>query len=162
VFLGLALATAISAAASEDEAGAAGPTGLPLPRFVSLRSNEVNLRTGPGVQYPIEWVYRRAGMPVEVIAEFDTWRKVRDWQGTVGWVHQSMLTGKRRALVTGGTQALRREPRDGSALVARLEPGVIGEIGSCGPEWCRVTAAGLRGWLKRGEFWGVYPNERFD
>ncbi|HEC14175.1 MAG TPA: hypothetical protein ENI72_00310, partial [Rhodospirillales bacterium] len=79
-------------------------SGLPLPRFVSLRVNEVNMRTGPGVQYPIEWVYSRQYLPMEVIAEYSTWRKVRDWQGGQGWVHQSMLGGRRSFIVTGTTR----------------------------------------------------------
>lgn len=141
---------------------AIGGSGLRIPRFVSLRPSEVNLRTGPGVQYPIDWVYRRAGMPVEVVAEFENWRKVRDWQGAVGWVHQSMLSGRRTALVTDGIQVLFRDPEETAPPVARLEPGVIAEIKNCGPGWCRVSAAGLRGWLKRGTFWGLYPGEGID
>jgi SH3-like domain-containing protein len=137
-------------------------TKLPLPRFVSLRSNEVNLRTGPGTTYPVDWVYVRRGLPVEVIAEFDVWRKIRDWQGTVGWVHQSMLDGRRTALIAGAERALHRDPTDGSAAVARLAPGVIGRLLNCDGAWCRIEVEDYRGWLKRDEFWGAYPDEKVE
>lgn len=137
-------------------------TKLPIPRFVSLRSAEVNLRTGPGTTYPIEWVYVRRGFPVEVIAEFDIWRKIRDWQGTIGWVHQSMLDGRRTALVVGEVRMLRREPSRGSAPVARLAPGVIGRLQECAGDWCLIETADYRGWLPRDEFWGVGPQEVLD
>ncbi|MFO1060181.1 MAG: SH3 domain-containing protein [Dongiaceae bacterium] len=147
------------AAALAMLAGVAGAAeDLPLPRFVSLRSNEVNLRTGPGTNYPVDWVMVRKGMPVEVLAEFDIWRKIRDWQGTVGWVHQSMLAGARTALVTGATRTLLSEPERGRP-VARIEAGVIGKLLECVQDWCRLEVQGHRGWLKRGEFFGVYPNE---
>ena len=134
-------------------------TGLPLPRFVSLRADEVNVRTGPGVRYPIDWVFQREGLPVEITAEFDTWRKIRDWEGTEGWVHQSLLSGKRMVLITGATRTLRREPRDDSAAVAHAEAGVVGELEACRQNWCRIEIRGFEGWLRMGEFWGVYVNE---
>jgi len=132
---------------------------LPLPRFASLRSNEVNLRTGPGTNYPVDWVLTRRAMPVEVLAEFDIWRKIRDWQGTVGWVHQSMLTGNRTALILASPRLLRGEPGGGARPVAKLEPGVIAKLLECNGDWCRLEANGYRGWLKRDEFFGVFPNE---
>jgi SH3-like domain-containing protein len=132
---------------------------LPLPRFASLRSNEVNLRTGPGTNYPVDWVLTRRAMPVEVLAEFDIWRKIRDWQGTVGWVHQSMLTGNRTALIITSPRLLRSDPGGGTRAVARLEPGVIAKLLECSGGWCRLEADGYRGWLKRDEFFGVFPNE---
>ncbi|HEX6977811.1 MAG TPA: SH3 domain-containing protein [Alphaproteobacteria bacterium] len=132
---------------------------LPLPRYVSLRSDEVNVRTGPGVRYPVEWVFTRRHMPVEVIQEFEHWRKIRDVEGTEGWVHQSMLSGRRYALVTGEVRTLRRRPEADAPVVARVEPGVVGEIVECEGQWCRIDAGGIRGWLPRNEFWGVYPNE---
>src|SRR5690606_25372001 len=103
-------------------------SGLPLPRFVSFRAEEVNLRTGPGVQYPVDWVYRRRNLPVEVIAEFGTWRKVRDIQGTQGWVHQSLLSSNRFVAITGQTRTLRRRADAQSPAVARVEPGVIAQV----------------------------------
>lgn len=130
-----------------------------LPRFVSLRSGEVNVRTGPNVRYPVDWVFVRKNMPVEIVAEFDTWRRVRDFQGTEGWVHQSMLSGRRTLLIVGETRTLRRSDSLEAAAVARLEPGVIGQLQQCRGDWCRVEAGGLRGWLRRNEFWGAYPDE---
>ena len=132
-----------------------------MPRFVSLRAAVVNLRTGPGVRYPVEWVFKRRRLPVEVIAEFETWRKVRDWEGTEGWVHRSMLTGRRSAVVTGAVRGLRREPSEDAGVVARAEPGVVGDLNRCrrGEPWCRVRIDGHEGWLRRDEFWGAYPDE---
>lgn len=137
-------------------------SGQPLPRFVSLRAGEVNMRIGPGEQYPIDWVYRRAGMPMEVVAEYYTWRRVRDWRGTEGWIHTSMLSGRRAMVVSGEVRALRTEPDPRSPVVARVEPGVFGRLRQC-PEsggWCLVEIAGFKGWLRRGDFWGAYTSER--
>lgn len=137
-------------------------SGLPVPRFVSLRSGEVNLRAGPGSRYPIEWIFTRQGMPVEVVAEFDTWRRIRDWEGTEGWVHQSLLTGRRSMIVTGGIRDLLARPADDSAVVARAEPGVMGVIEACPaeePAWCRIDLSGYDGWMRRDWFWGVYREE---
>ncbi len=142
--------------------GLANETGLPLPRFVSLATSKVNVRTGPGVRYPVEWVFVKRRLPVEVVAEFEHWRKVRDWQGTEGWVHQSMLTGRRHVIVMATTRALRREAREGSVVVARAEPGVIGRLLECEAIWCRVKIAGFKGWLMRDQIWGVYQDERVD
>lgn len=137
-------------------------TGLPLPRFVSLRSAEVNLRTGPGMTYPTDWVYKRRHMPVEVIAEFDNWRKIRDWQGTVGWVHQNLLDGRRYARITGADRILLARPAADSPPVALLRQGVVAELTACEPQWCRLEAGGYAGWAPREAFWGVYPHETFD
>ena len=136
-------------------------TGLPLPRFVSLRANEVNLRTGPGVQHPIDWIYRRQNLPVEIIAEYETWRKIRDWNGDTGWIHQSMVAGKRTIIVTGSVRTLRTKAGAKSPSIARVEKGVIGKLISCpGTEgWCRVEIDGFKGWLRRVEFWGVHRRE---
>ncbi len=130
-------------------------SGRPLPRFASLRAAEVNVRTGPGVRYPVEWVFKRRSFPIEIVAEFDTWRKVRDWQGTVGWVHRSMLSGRRTVLVTGLVRMLYSEPAAGAETVARLEPGVVAELLQCEKSWCEVQASGHSGWLRKGEFWGA-------
>jgi SH3-like domain-containing protein len=142
-------------------ASAAAESGLPVPRWVSIRASEVNLRTGPGTSYPVEWVYHRRRMPVEVVGEFESWRKIRDWQGTIGWVHQSMLDGSRMALVVGGQQMLRREPEEAAAPVALLQEGVIGELAGCDGAWCRLEAGGYEGWLKRDQLWGAYPDEEW-
>ncbi len=130
-------------------------SGRPLPRFASLRSAEVNVRTGPGVRYPVEWVFKRRSFPIEIVAEFDTWRKVRDWQGTVGWVHRSMLSGRRTVLVTGLVRRLHSEPAASAETVARLEPGVVAELLQCEKRWCEILTAGHSGWLRKGEFWGA-------
>lgn len=139
-------------------------TGLPLPRYVSLRAAEVNLRTGPGVQYPVEWIFQRESLPVEIIKEYRTWRLVRDWEGTQGWMHQSMLSGKRTFLITGKDRTIRAEPDARSRAIAVVAPNVIGEITSCpsGTGWCQVRIKGIEGWLRRVEFWGVYRNEVFE
>ncbi len=136
-------------------------TGLPLPRFVSLRADEVNMRTGPGIQYPIEWVYHRSMMPVEVIAEYHTWRKVRDWQGAQGWVHKSTLSGRRTFVVTGQRRTVRANPAAESAAVVQLDAGVIGNLLECpeGSGWCRVEADGYVGWLRHVDFWGVHRDD---
>lgn len=122
------------------------------------------MRTGPGVQYPVEWVYMRKDLPVEIIAEFETWRKVRDWEGTQGWVHQSMLSGKRTVMITGDVRMLRKEDDAKSPTKARVEPGVIARLVDCpkGNGWCRIEVAGLEGWLRHVDFWGAYKNEVFD
>jgi SH3-like domain-containing protein len=142
-------------------AAAPEPSGLPLPRFVTLRAEEINMRTGPGEQYPIKWTYRRPGLPVEIVAEYHTWRRVRDWQGTEGWMHASMLTGRRSFIVTGETRALRAAADASSPIIARIEPKVTGQLDECpaAGTWCRVKINGLKGWLKRTDLWGVYPGE---
>jgi SH3-like domain-containing protein len=129
------------------------------PRFASLRATEVNLRTGPGDRYPIEWVFTRKGLPVEILDEFEHWRKVRASDGTEGWVHQRMLTGKRSVLVVGEVRALHSDPDAGSAVVARAEPGVVATLMECRHEWCRIAAGDVTGWLRESEIWGVFPNE---
>jgi SH3-like domain-containing protein len=143
-----------------QSAGAADAAGAPrLPRFVSLRSDEVNLRVGPGRNYPIEWVLTRKEMPVEILREFEHWRMVRDWQGTEGWVQERLLSGRRAVIVTGKTQPLYSRPDAASALVARAEPGVVAHLLECRGSWCRIEAGGYKGWVERGEIWGVFPDE---
>lgn len=169
-----ALTFAVSPAAAQSEEGAQeasaaeaprrGPSGLPLPRFVTLRSSEVNLRTGPGVRYPIDWVYQREGLPMQVIDEFEAWRRVRDRDDTVGWVHQSMLSGRRNVIVLGEAQALRDDPLDSAGTLAYLEPGFQAKLESCPTLWCEVTAQGpqgqrYRGWLPRQGLWGILEGE---
>jgi len=130
-----------------------------LPRFASLRVDEVYLRAGPGEQYPIEWVYHRKGLPVEVTAQFDVWRKVRDSDGTEGWVHERMLTDERRIVVTGAERTLLAQPSEASSPVAKAEPGVIARLLECRASWCRIEAQGVKGWLPRAEMWGVGSDE---
>jgi SH3-like domain-containing protein len=144
-------------------AQAAEKSGEPIPRFVSLRADSVNLRTGPGNRYPIEYVYHRKGYPLEIVGEFDQWRQVRDWQGTEGWVHQRMVTGTRNVVVQGAQHILRASAESGGAPVAKLDPGVIARLLECNAVWCRIEvqngASGVEGWLARNEIWGVLPGE---
>ena len=135
---------------------------LPLPRFVSVRAGEANMRTGPGDQYPIDWVYVRKGLPVEITAEFEHWRKVRDMDGAQGWMHKNLLSGQRSVVITGDVRTMRRDASTWSAAVARIEPGAVAELRRCDADWCEIEAGGRRGWLRRTEFWGVYPDERVD
>jgi len=132
-----------------------------LPRFASLRADKVNVRAGPGVRYPIAWVYLRQGLPVEIVAEFELWRKIRDRQGTEGWAHKSLLSGNRSAIVKGGIQTLFRRP-GGTVPVLRAEPGVQGRLLTCEAKYCRLRIAGTDGWLRRKNVWGVYPHEVFE
>lgn len=140
--------------------GAAEP--LPLPRFVSLKSSEVNLRTGPGTRYPIDWVYQRRGLPVEIIAEFDNWRRVRDSEGVVGWVHRALLSGRRSALVAPPERIFRRAPEASAPALFRAKSGVLVEIISCDGAWCKVSHGDTKAWTKQGGLWGVYPGELID
>lgn len=134
-------------------------TGLPVPRFVSLKRDEVNVRFGPGKQYPINWVFTRRGIPVEIIAEFDTWRKIRDHEGTEGWINAGLLNSLRTIMIQGTLRELKRTPEAKARVLLRAEPGVIGTLFECRDSWCRVEIEGQRGWLQRGDFWGVLPNE---
>jgi SH3-like domain-containing protein len=138
-------------------------TGLPLPRFVSLRADAVNLRVGPGDQYPIAWVYHRVGLPVEVLREFDVWRLVVDSDGTKGWMHEATLVGTRHFIINGQSAVtLFRSASTDANPAAQLMPGVIGLIERCdaGGDWCRVRVDHLGGWLERSEFWGTLPDEQ--
>ncbi len=132
-----------------------------LPRFAALRTDEVNLRRGPGTRYPIEWVYRRRDLPMEIEREFEVWRLVRDHEGTRGWIHQATLTGRRTFLVTSAEAAVRKDPKDTAQTVAILKSGVIGRVRSCeaGSDWCQIQAGSYRGYLRRNQIWGVLPGE---
>lgn len=146
---------------AEADTAKGSNTGLPLPRFAALRSDEVNLRAGPGTRYPIEWIYKRRELPVEIQREFEVWRLVQDPDGTKGWVHQATLTGRRSFIVTAGDATLRRDAQDSASPVAILKPGVIGHIRSCAAasDWCQVQAGDYRGYLKRSQFWGTLAGE---
>ncbi len=156
--LAAALLAAAVAAAPSVAAGDSGPEEK-LPRFVSLRSDQVNLRVGPGGNYPIRWVLTRKDMPVEILKVFEHWRMIRDWQGAEGWVHERMLTAKRGVVVQGGVRALRRRPDPGSQIVARAEAGVVARLDECQGGWCRIAAGDIAGWVQRADLWGVYPDE---
>ncbi len=138
-------------------------TGLPVPRFVSLKSAEVNIRTGPGMRYPIQWVYRREGLPVEIVEEFDLWRKIRDIEGTAGWVHKTMIDGDRTAVIhSKEAQIVRTNPEKDARPVLKAEPMVIASVIECEVRWCRVQVSGRKGWIEKKHLWGVYPDEVFD
>lgn len=141
-------------------------SGLPLPRFVSLKSDRVNLREGPSKDHRTTWVFERAGLPVEITAEFDMWRKVRDSEGTEGWVLHSLLSGRRTALVAPWKKtqifSLFTAANASSAPAARLQPGVIANIKSCDGTWCRVFGDGFEGYIEQTNLWGVYPNEKIE
>ncbi len=138
-------------------------SGLPIPRFVSLASEKVFVRTGPALRYPIKWIYQRDNLPVEVVQEFDTWRKIRDMDGDDGWVHQSLLSGERTTITKGELNvAVYKEPRDNARMIAMLEPGVIAITTKCKGLWCEVAAQGYRGYAQRKFLWGIYESEDFD
>jgi len=141
-----------------NEARAAGGSEA-ASHFAVLHADKVNLRSGPGDRYPIQWVYLRKDWPVEVLTKFDHWQRIRDWEGTEGWVHEKMVTNRREVIVTGGIRALRRSPDAGAAAVARAEPGVMAKLDECRGEWCRIESGDTTGWVLRSEIWGVYPNE---
>lgn len=132
---------------------------LPLPRFASLRSNKVNIHVGPGSDFPVEWMFQRQGLPIEIIAEFDTWRQIRDMEGTTGWVHKSLLVGKRNAIVVNEKKPLKKSAKAEASIVAYLEPGVVTKIKQCKDDWCRLEVKGHDGWIERQHIWGIYPHE---
>ena len=141
-----------------------GPSGLPLPRFVSLKADKVNVRKGPSSDHKVAWVFERKGMPVEITAEFENWRRIRDSDGQEGWILQNMLSGKRMAAVApwkpGNVIALHAREAAGSGLVARIESGVVGDIQSCSGEWCLVTLGRYEGYIEQALVWGAYPGEQ--
>ena len=157
----LALASMPPAIAQQD-LNIGRSTGLPLPRFVSLdqRRPEANVRFGPGRQYPINWVFTRPGVPLKIIAEFDNWRKIEDHEGEEGWISAQLLSGQRTIMIQGDVRDLRRTADGGGRVILRVEAGVIGSLLECRDTWCRVEIEGQRGWLKRGDFWGILPGER--
>lgn len=144
-----------------------GASGLPVPRFVSLKSNRVNVRKGPSTEHAVAWVFSRAGLPVEVLAESGNWRQIRDSEGSEGWVFHALLSGRRTALVmpwitTRETSMLRDGPAASAGAVARLEPGVLGSVHDCDGEWCSFTASGITGWIEQQRLWGIYRDEKIE
>lgn len=148
-----------------------GPSGLPLPRFVSLKASRANLRIGPGTEYAVSWLYTRPGLPMEIIQEYDHWRHVRDSQGTEGWIYQSLLSGERTAQAAPWMQGkvtktptyvdMYSAPRKSASLIARLEPGVVMRLHQCTGDWCDASVDGADGWVAQAELWGAYPGEAF-
>ncbi|MCD8497935.1 MAG: SH3 domain-containing protein [Alphaproteobacteria bacterium] len=150
-------------ALAEDVPDAYRSTGYPLPRFAAVASDKVYVRAGPGMKYPILWVFEKKDYPVEIILEFDTWRKVRGHDGEEGWVHSSLLSGKRTAYVTGEEPLpLHKSAQTDSAVVAMLKPGVIADIKECEGEACKLAVSGYKGWAERKLIWGVYASENLN
>ena len=141
-------------------------TGLPVPRFVSLKTDRVNLREGPSKDHRTIWIFQRAGLPVEITAEFDIWRKIRDSEGSEGWVLHTLLSGRRTGLVApwrkGESFPLRAKPDAGANIVAQLQTGVIGSAKACNGTWCRLSGEGFDGWIEQQNLWGVYSGEKMD
>ena len=145
--------------AGAEEAMRGPVTNLPLPRFVSAKAQEVNVRRGPGLTHRIDWVFRRRDMPLEITAEFGNWRRVRDKEGAGGWVHYSLLSGVRTVIVEQDLLALRMKPDAGAQVNAYAQAGVIARLGECGPVMCRISADGFRGWADKVGLWGVAAGE---
>ncbi|HTQ70862.1 MAG TPA: SH3 domain-containing protein [Acidocella sp.] len=153
-------------AAAPDPGTGPGPglgsaTNLPVPRFVSLRSDKVNFRAGPGFQYPANWVYQRQGLPVEIIGEFDVWRQILAPDGGTGWVHEATIRARRSFYVTADQAALRNAPSPDSGITAYLKQGVSGALLRCdaGSDFCKVATEYETGYLARSDFWGTFPGE---
>ncbi|HXG78381.1 MAG TPA: SH3 domain-containing protein [Methyloceanibacter sp.] len=141
-----------------------GKAALPVPRFVSLKSDKVNVRKGPSTDQAIVWVFSRAGLPVEVIAESDNWRRVRDSEGADGWVFHSLLSARRTVLVIPWAKGDERVPlysskSTGSRAVAQLQAGVLGNVMECDGEWCHVSVDDYSGYVEQDKLWGVYKGE---
>jgi SH3-like domain-containing protein len=146
---------------------AAGPrSGLPVPRFVSLKPDRVNVRGGPTRDHEVTFVYTRAGLPVEITAESDNWRRIRDWEGSEGWVYHTLLSGRRNAVVLPKDKQelvpLHERGETATAVIARLEAGVLAAVKRCTGTWCHIVGTGFDGWAVQEQLWGVYPNEKVE
>ncbi len=159
LLLALLLAPPLLAATPPPVDATDGATGLPVPRFASIKSDKAYLRTGPGDRYPIAWVYGRAGLPIEIIREYGIWRQTRDIDGTVGWMNKSLLKGERTAVVTNGVRSLFASADLQAHVVWRIEPGTVVRLILCDQAWCRVDRGGKSGFILRSQLWGVYPSE---
>jgi SH3-like domain-containing protein len=159
------LVLAVLPAAAQTTTQARGvSTNLPIPRFVSLKADKVNLRSGPTRENGVSWVFTRAGLPVEITAESENWRKIRDSEGTEGWVFHTLLSSRRTVLVAPWAKKEVRDyplydSRGGSTVTAKLQPGVLASIKSCDGKWCRIFGEGFSGYIEQERLWGVYPNE---
>jgi SH3-like domain-containing protein len=151
------LCTLASGAAQAEERGKV--TNLPIPRYVSLKADEGNVRRGPSLSHRIDWVFRRRDMPLEITDEYGHWRRVRDRDGQGGWIHYSLLSGVRTVIVEEDMAALLARPDVEATVSARAEAGVIAELDECLPDWCRISADGYRGWVQKTAIWGVDPGE---
>jgi len=172
ILIRLAMAVALTVFATTvaiaAEQGPKTVSGLPVPRFVSLKSDRVNVRGGPTKDHDVAWVYTKVGLPVEVTAEFEIWRRIRDWEGAEGWVYHSLLSGRRTATVAPFDKnkddllALHAKPEADAAVVAKLQVGVLGLVKRCNGSWCRLVGHGFDGWIQQERLWGVYPNEKLE
>jgi SH3-like domain-containing protein len=165
----LALVATVVSMPAADAAGdlaVGAASGLPVPRFVSLKPDRVTVRGGPNRDHEIAFVFTRSGLPVEITAESDNWRRIRDWEGAEGWVYHSLLSGRRTALVAAKQPdelvPLYDKPDALSGLVARLQPGVLASVKHCSGAWCRVFGPGFDGWIAQERLWGVYANEKIE
>ena len=159
VMTSVVLVLCASAAAAEEEKS---ESGLALPRMVSIRSSLINGRSGPGVRYPIEWVYKQKGAPVEIVSEFELWRKIRDWEGAETWVHKAMLSGRRFVkVINPGENNIYAKPDLNAKVIAKVEDGVVGEIEKCPSptEMCLLKFDNIRGWMPRSALFGIYKDE---
>lgn len=165
LMLGVFMAAGLSRANAAGDLATGSASGLAVPRFVSLKADRVNVRRGPTKDNDVTWVYTRAGLPVEITAEYENWRRIRDWEGAEGWVYHSLLSGRRTALVTPKVKTadelipIYERPDAHSDLAARLQPGVLGAVKRCASAWCRISGEGFDGWIEQDRLWGVYPNE---
>lgn len=155
-----AIALTFSMTARDADARDTGPvTNLPLPRYVSMKAGEGNARRGPSLTHRIDWVFKRRDMPLRIVAEHGHWRRVEDREGMGGWVHYSLLSGARTVIVEKNMTTMHRRPDEAAPVTAALESGVIARLGKCGPEWCQVRSGGYRGWTRKQNLWGVFPEE---
>lgn len=164
VMAGLALAVAGAMPfAVAQELATGSSSGLPVPRFVSLKPDKVNVRAGPTRTHDVSWQFTRSGLPVEITAESDNWRRIRDWEGSEGWVYHSLLSGRRTAMVISKHKdelvPLFGAADEHGAVVARLQPGVQASVRKCTGKWCQIAGTGFDGWIAQERLWGVYPNE---
>ncbi len=158
VLVGAVLISALcSAVAAEQKTGPV--TNLPLPRYVSLKASKANVRRGPSRTHRIDWVFTRRNMPLQITAEYEHWRRVRDIEGAGGWVHYSLLSGVRTVIVETDMLPLTARPGDNTPVTARLELGVIAKLEDCTLDWCKLNAGGYKGWTLKQHLWGVLPDE---
>ena len=155
----ISLALMVYAATARAETLRGSVTNLPIPRFVSIKSDECNVRRGPSLSHKIDWVFTRKGMPVEITAEYGHWRRVRDRDDVGGWVHYSLLSGSRNVIIEEDMLSLHIRPNPDTQVAARLEMGVIARLNECSEGWCRLTAGGYKGWAPQKALWGIKENE---
>lgn len=169
--LGFSVPMATAQAPAVQNGVTVGPvTGFPLPRFVSVRPSQANVRVGPGGAYDVEWTFVRSGLPVEITAEFGNWRKIRDMEGDEGWIRHDLLTGRRTGVIapwsSGDPVPARRAPDTEAGTRYLLEPGVIGVLLGCDGQWCEIVSddgpSHWRGFVRQTAVWGAYPGERFE